>query len=60
VDEVYGPMSDFAEIPPPLYEQVARAESNGNGAVDVRSQEALSAKYQDYDDRTTAQEPKRS
>lgn len=60
VDEVYGPMSDFAEIPPPLYEQVARAESNGNGAGDGRSQEALSAKYQDYEDRTTSQEPKRS
>jgi geranylgeranyl reductase family protein len=60
VDEVYGPMSDFAEIPPPLYEQIARAESTGNGAGDAISQEALSAKYQYYDDRTAAQEPKRS
>jgi hypothetical protein len=60
VDEVYGPMSDFAEIPPPLYEQVARAESNGNGAGDTTSQEALSAKYQEYDDRAAAQETKGS
>src|SRR5262245_20945566 len=58
VDEVYGPMSDFAEIPPPLYEQVARAESNGNGAGDTTSQEVLSAKYQYYDDRGAAQETK--
>lgn len=55
VDEVYGPMSDFAEIPPPLYEQVARAETNGAGNT-----ESLSAKYQDYDDRAAAQEPKGS
>jgi hypothetical protein len=60
VDEVYGPMSDFAEIPPPLYEQVAHAERNGNGAGDKTSQEALSAKYQEYDDRAAAQETKGS
>jgi hypothetical protein len=60
VDEVYEPMSDFAEIPPPLYEQVARAESNGNGAGDTTSQEALSAKYQDYDDLAAAQKTKGS
>ena len=58
VNEVYGPMSDFAEIPPPLYEQVTRAESNGNGARDTTSQEALSAKYQEYDDHAAAQETK--
>src|SRR5499426_2047991 len=56
VDEVYGPLADFAVIPPPLYEEVARAESNGNGAGDATSQEALSAKYQEYDDRAAAQE----
>jgi hypothetical protein len=60
VDEVYGPMSDFAEIPPPLYEQVARAESNGNGVGDTTTQEALSAKYQSFDDRAAAPETKRS
>src|SRR5215468_6146839 len=60
VDEVYGPMSDFAEIPPPLYEQVPRAENNGNGAGNTALQEALSAKYQEYDDRAAAQETKGS
>jgi flavin-dependent dehydrogenase len=56
VDEVYGPMSDFAEIPPPLYEQIARAETNGAAARGADSQEILSAKYKDYDDRAAAQE----
>jgi flavin-dependent dehydrogenase len=60
VDEVYGPMSDFAEIPPPLYEQVARAESNGSAARNTELQETLSAKYLDYDDRASAQETKES
>ncbi|MGH9853838.1 MAG: NAD(P)/FAD-dependent oxidoreductase [Blastocatellia bacterium] len=58
VDEVYGPMSEFAEIPPPLYEQLARAETNGNAPVNAESQEALSAKYQYFDDRAAAQESK--
>ena len=31
VDAVYGPMSDFAEIPPPLYEQL-------DGTIEVESQ----------------------
>jgi len=44
VDNIYGPMADFAVIPPPLYEEfdsspVQRAEG-----------EVLSAKYQEYDD----------
>jgi flavin-dependent dehydrogenase len=46
VDEVYGPMSDFAEIPPPLYEQVDGAPTKAD------PEEVLSAKYQYYDDRT--------
>ncbi|HEU4768732.1 MAG TPA: NAD(P)/FAD-dependent oxidoreductase [Pyrinomonadaceae bacterium] len=50
VDQVYGPMSEFAEIPPPLYEQV-------DGTLEPQtptSDEAdllLSAKYLFYDDR---------
>ena len=43
VDEVYGPMSEFAVIPPPLYEQL-----DGSPAA---SDEVLSAKYQYFDDR---------
>jgi len=56
VDEVYGPMSEFAEIPPPLYEQLVRAETNGNATVNAESQEILSARYQYYDDRAATKE----
>ena len=50
VDEVYGPMSEFAEIPPPLYEQV-----DGSLVPQVptpdESDLLLSAKYLSFDDR---------
>ena len=50
VDHVYGPMSDFAEIPPPLYEQV-----DGTLTPQVPTPDEadllLSAKYRDFDDR---------
>ena len=50
VDSVYGPMSEFAEIPPPLYEQL-----DGTMAPQTPSPEEsdilLSAKYLFYDDR---------
>jgi len=45
VDEVYGPMSDFAEIPPPLYEQIDGSPTKAD------PEEVLSAKYQYFDDR---------
>jgi flavin-dependent dehydrogenase len=49
VDSVYGPMSEFAEIPPPLYEQV-----DGTMAPQTPTPEEadllLSAKYLYYDD----------
>ncbi|MEW6209137.1 MAG: NAD(P)/FAD-dependent oxidoreductase [Acidobacteriota bacterium] len=54
VDDVYAPLSEFAEIPPPLYEQVPRAESRGNGSAE--SEETLSAKYLYYDDRAQERE----
>jgi flavin-dependent dehydrogenase len=57
VNEVYGPMSEFAEIPPPLYEQLALSEANGARPADA--QEILSAKYQYYDDHAAAKEPAR-
>ena len=50
VDSVYGPMSEFAEIPPPLYEQL-------DGTVVPQTPTAeesdllLSAKYMYFDDR---------
>jgi flavin-dependent dehydrogenase len=50
VDSVYGPMSEFAEIPPPLYEQV----DGTMAAQQPTSEESdilLSAKYLFYDDR---------
>lgn len=50
VDHVYGPMAEFAEIPPPLYE-----EFDGTPAVQVPTPDEtdllLSAKYKYYDDR---------
>lgn len=50
VDAVYGPMSEFADIPPPLYEQV-----DGTIAPQTPSAEEsdllLSAQYRYYDDR---------
>jgi geranylgeranyl reductase family protein len=44
VDEVYGPMSDFAEIPPPLYEQLDGA------AIKPDPEETLSAQYRYFED----------
>jgi flavin-dependent dehydrogenase len=55
VDSVYGPMSEFAEIPPPLYEQV-----DGTIIAQVPTPEEsdllLSAKYMFFDDRVAAPE----
>jgi hypothetical protein len=52
---VYGPLSEFAEIPPPLYEQLPAAEINGNGSTGASPDEILSAQYQYYDDRAAKQ-----
>jgi flavin-dependent dehydrogenase len=50
VDSVYGPMSEFAEIPPPLYEQVdgTLAPQTPTGE---ESELLLTAKYNSFDDR---------
>ena len=45
VDEVYGPMAEFAEIPPPLYEQVDGSPTKSD------PEEVLSAKYMYFEDR---------
>jgi flavin-dependent dehydrogenase len=45
VDEVYGPMSEFAEIPPPLYEQI------DNSPVKADPEEVLSAQYREFEGR---------
>ena len=50
VDNVYGPMSEFAEIPPPLYEQAdgALVPETPTGE---ESELLLTAKYMSFDDR---------
>ena len=49
IDSIYGPMSEFAEIPPPLYEQV-----DGSMVARVPTPDEadllLSAQYKYYDD----------
>src|SRR5215211_7233116 len=50
VDSVYGPMSEFAEIPPPLYEQVDGTMAPQTPTAD-EADLLLSAKYLSYDDR---------
>ena len=50
VDEVYGPLSEFAEIPPPLYEQLAASESDSSEKTEAGPGEVLSAQYAYYGD----------
>ncbi len=50
VDEVYGPMSEFAEIPPPLYEQLD-GTIEAQAPTTEESDMLLSAKYMYFDDR---------
>lgn len=45
VDAVYGPMSEFAEIPPPLYEEIDDSPTKSD------PEEVLSAKYMYFEDR---------
>ena len=58
VDEIYGPMSEFAEIPPPLFEQLASSDGGGNGSRSAEPQEVLAAKYLYYDDRAAMRDSK--
>jgi len=68
IDDIYGPMSEFAYIPPPLYElfSASEAENNGsvpaanNGSNDAEPDETLSAQYGVFDDRSIAQAPNES
>jgi len=50
VDSVYGPMSEFAEIPPPLYEQLDGTMTPQTPTAE-ESDLLLSAKYMFFDDR---------
>ena len=56
VDDIYGPMSEFAEIPTPLYEEFGRPGANGAAKTKEGPEEVLSAKYTYYDDRARAPE----
>jgi flavin-dependent dehydrogenase len=50
VDDVYGPMAEFAEIPPPLYEQL------DGSLTKTDPDEVLSAKYMYFEDRVAVPE----
>jgi flavin-dependent dehydrogenase len=50
VDSIYGPMSEFAEIPPPLYEQIDGTIVQQTPTTE-ESDLLLSAQYRYYDDR---------
>lgn len=53
VDDVYGPMSEFAEIPPPLYEHLDGSPAKLTVPAPAQ-EEVLSAQYQYYDDHESA------
>jgi flavin-dependent dehydrogenase len=48
VDDIYGPMAEFAEIPPPLYEQ---PDGSFVTLEKTSAEEVLTAQYKYYDDR---------
>ncbi len=56
VDEVYGPMADFAVIPPPLYEALDDSAPDLETLVKPDPEEILSAKYMYFEDRGAVQE----
>jgi hypothetical protein len=60
VDSVYGPMSEFAEIPQPLYEEFTSASGNGDASASSEPEQVLSAKYIYFDDRPGKQESQNS
>lgn len=60
VDSVYGPMSEFAEIPPPLYEEFISASGDGDASASPAPEQVLSAKYIYFDDRPAKQESQNS
>jgi flavin-dependent dehydrogenase len=53
VDEIYEPMTEFAVIPPPLFEEFENASTETD---ESRTSEVLTAQYQFYDDREVLQE----
>src|SRR4030095_14976925 len=55
VDDVYGPMADFAVIPPPLYEAVDATAPDLDALREAEPEEILMAKYKNYEDRPEAE-----
>lgn len=55
VDEVYGPMAEFADIPPPLWEEVLSNASENNGSIEGQKDDRFSAKYKYFDDGVVSQ-----
>jgi hypothetical protein len=53
VDDIYEPMAEFADIPPPLYEQLDGASVDLSPAA---TEEVLSANYQYFEDQEAMQE----
>ena len=56
VDDIYAPMAEFADIPPPLYEQLDGSPADLKNPALVATEEVLSAKYKYYEDREALQE----
>ena len=54
VDDIYEPLSEFAEIPAPLFEQLAKGGADAKALSRAESEEMLSAKYMYFDDREPA------
>lgn len=57
IDEIYGPLSEFAFIPPPLYEEIPAIEASGadpDESPEAGARRAMSAKYASYDDGASA------
>jgi flavin-dependent dehydrogenase len=56
VDDIYGPMSEFAVIPRPLFEQLEGQPKDGDAPAEGK----MSATYDHFDDRAMAKESSES
>jgi flavin-dependent dehydrogenase len=54
VDDIYGPMSEFAEIPEPLSAEEVTSDKAGGSISGEERSEVLSAQYEYFDDRAPA------
>jgi flavin-dependent dehydrogenase len=56
VDDIYAPMAEFADIPPPLYEQLDGSPADLKKPAPAATDEVLSAKYKYFEDQEAMQE----